>query len=276
MLTYQDFIEQYSPKYGGLAKRIAISMEGREVSSLMGDELYECFGTKTAIGKTQFYRYRNALIDFVEFTKDPDKDKIINRISNVTQVQLAKHIDEKSSTYSSLDELLELIGQIVSENELHSTDATPLQSMAILLWLNYSNEDIAEFKISDIDNLNNIDNKYKEILKTYASLKYYRALPTGRVQNLIQSQYLFRTANTDKLTVLDVKQIITKINRFLAEKNRSFSRAILERSAAFIEMYKNYKQDITPEIVRNYFYQSIKAAEVEKLIIEYKKWAEQF
>lgn len=276
MLKYQDFVDQYSPKYGGLAKKIAIFMEDREISSLMGDELYECFGTKTAIGKTQFYRYRNVLIDFVEFTKDSSKDKIINRISNITQVQLAKHIDEKSSTYSSLDELLELIGQIVSENKLHSTDATPLQSMAILLWLNYSNEDIAEFKISDIGNLDNIDNKYQEILKTYASLKYYRALPTGRVQNLIQSQYLFRTANTDKLTVLDVKQIITKINRFLAEKNRSFSRAILERSVAFIEMYKNYKQDITPEIIRSYFYQSMKTAEVEKLIIEYKNWAKQF
>ena len=276
MLKYQDFVDQYSPKYGGLAKKIAIFMEDREISSLMGNELYECFGTKTAIGKTQFYRYRNVLIDFVEFTKDPDKDKIINRISNVTQVQLAKHIDEKSSTYSSLDELLELIDQIVSENKLHSTDATPLQSMAILLWLNYSNEDIAEFKISDIDNLDNIDSKYKEILKTYASLKYYRALPTGRVQNLIQSQYLFRTANTDKLTVLDVKQIISKINRLLAEKNRSFSRAILERSVAFIEMYKNYKQDITPEIIRSYFYQSMKNAEVEKLIVEYKNWAKQF
>ena len=276
MLKYQDFIDQYSPKYGGLAKKIAVFMEDREVSSLMGDELYECFGTKTAVGKTQFYRYRNLLIDFVEFTKDPDKDRIINRISNVTQVQLAKHINEKSSTYSSLDELLELINQIVSENKLHSTDATPLQSMAILLWLNYSNEDIAEFKISDIDNLDNIDSKYKEILKTYASLKYYRALPTGRVQNLIQSQYLFRTANTDKLTVLDVKQIITKINRFLAEKNRSFSRAILERSVAFTEMYKKYKQDITPEIIRSYFGQSKKNAEIDKLIIEYKKWTKQF
>lgn len=276
MLKYQDFVDQYSPKHGGLAKKIAIFMEDREISSLMGDELYECFGTKTAIGKTQFYRYRNVLIDFVEFTKDSSKDKIINRISNVTQVQLAKHIDEKSSTYSSLDELLELIDQIVSENKLHSTDATPLQSMAILLWLNYSNEDIAEFKISDIDNLDNIDNKYQEILKTYAGLKYYRALPTGRVQNLIQSKYLFRTANTDKLTVLDVKQIITKINRFLAEKNRSFSRAILERSVAFIEMYKNYKQDITPEIIRSYFYQSMKTAEVEKLIVEYKNWVKQF
>ena len=276
MLKYQDFIDQYSPKYGGLAKKIAIFMEDRKISSLMGDELYECFGTKTAIGKTQFYRYRNVLIDFVEFTKDPDKDKIINRISNVTQVQLAKHMDEKSSTYSSLDELLELIGQIVSENKLHSTDASPLQSMTILLWLNYSNEEIAEFKISDNDNLDNIESKYKEILKTYASLKYYRALPTGRVQNLIQSQYLFRTANTDKLTVLDVKQIITKINRFLAEKNRSFSRAILERSVAFIEMYQKYKLDITPEIIRNYFGQSKKTAEIEKLIVEYKKWAEQF
>jgi hypothetical protein len=148
--------------------------------------------------------------------------------------------------------------------------------MAILLWLNYSNEDITEFKISDIDGLDSIDSKYKEILKTYASLKYYRALPTGRVQNLIQSQYLFRTANTDKLTVLDVKQIITKINRFLAEKNRSFSRAILERSVAFIEMYQKYKLDITPEIIRNYFGQSKKTAEIDKLIVEYKKWAEQF
>ena len=276
MSKYQGFVDQYSGKYGGLAKKIAEFMEGREISSLMGDDLYECFGTKTAVGKTQFYLRRNALIDFVEYTKDPDKDKIINRISNVTQVQLAKHIDEKSSTYSSLDELLELIDQIVLENKLHSTDATPLQSMAILLWLNYSNEEIAEFKISDIDSLDNIDSKYKEILKTYANLKYYRALPTGRVQNLIQSQYLFRTANTDKLTVLDVKQIITKINRFLAEKNRSFSRAVLERSVAFIEMYKNYKQDITPEIIRSYFYQSLKTAEIDKLIVEYKKWAEQF
>ncbi len=276
MNKYQGFVDQYSEKYGGLAQKIADFMGNREVSSLMGDDLYEYFGTKTSVGHTKFYRLKNALLDFVEFTNDPDKDKIINRITKLSQVQLAKRIDEKSSTYSSLDELLELLDQIVSESKLHSTDAVPLQSMAILIWLNYSNEDIVEFKVSDIDGLNNLGNKYKEILKTYAGLKYYRALPTGRVQNLVQSQYLFRTANTDKLNVLDVKQIISKINRFLVEKNRSFSRAILERSASFIEMYKKYKQDITPEIIRSYFGRSIKSAESDKLIIEYKKWTEQF
>ena len=60
------------------------------------------------------------------------------------------------------------------------------------------------------------------------------------------------------------------------EKNRSFSRAVLERSVAFIKMYKKYKQDITPDVIREYFGQSKKTAEIDKLIVEYKKWAEQF
>lgn len=276
MLKYQDFIEQYSPKYGGLAKKIAIFMEGREVSSLMGDELYEYFGTKTGVSKTQFYVRRNAIIDFVEFTKHPDKDKIVNRISNVSQVQLAKHIDENSSTYKNLDEVLDLLNHIVLEKKLHSTDATPLQSVAILIWLKYSNDDIIEFKICDIDKLKNLDDKYKEILKTYANLKYYRALPSGRVQNLVQSDYLFRTANTNKLTIVDVKKIISRINSFVADKNKSFTRTVLERSAAFVEMYEKYKLDITPDIIRSNFGQSKKNAEIDKLIVEYKKWTEQF
>ena len=278
MSKYQGFAERYSGKYGGLAQKIEDFMESREISSLMGDDLYEYFGTKTAVSKTQFYVRRNAIIDFVEFTNDPNKDKIINRISNISQVQLAKRIDENSSTYKSLDELLELLNQIVIEKELHSSDATPLQSIAILLWLKYSNEDIADLKISDINNdkLNKLDNKYKEILRTYADLKYYRALPTGRVQNLVQSDYLFRTANTDKLTVLDIKKIISKINSLIADKNKSFTRAVLERSAAFVEMYEKYKQNITPEIIRNYFGESKKNAEIDKLIVEYQKWAEQF
>ena len=276
MSKYQEFVDQYSEKYGGLAKKIAEFMECREISSLMGDDLYEYFGTKTGVSKTQFYVRRNAIINFVEFTEHPDKDKIVNRISNLSQVQLAKRIDESSSTYKSLDELLELLNQIVLEKKLHSTDAAPLQSMAILIWMNYSNDGIAEFKISDINGLKNLDNKHKEILKTYANLKYYRALPSGRVQNLVQSDYLFRTANTNKLTVLDVKKIISKINSLVADKNKSFTRAVLERSAAFVEMYKAYKLDITPEIIRNYFGKSKKSAEIDKLIIEYKKWTEQF
>ena len=240
----------------------------------MGDDLYEYFGTKTAIGHTRFYRLKNALLDFVKFTKDPNKDKIINRISNVTQVQLAKHIDENSSTYKSLDELLKLLNQIVTEKNLHFTDATPLQSMAIFIWMSYSNEDIANFKISDINGLKNLDNKYKEILRTYAGLKYYRALPSGRVQNLVQSEYLFRTASKNKLNESDITKIISNINSFVADKNKSFTRAVIERSAAFVEMYNKYKLDITPEIIRNYFGQSIKKAETDKLIFEYKKWAE--
>lgn len=276
MLKYQDFVEQYSEEHGGLAQKTAEFMEDREISSLMGDALYEYFGTKTAIGHTRFYRLKNALLNFVKFTKDPNKDKIINRISNVTQVQLAKHIDENSSTYKSLDELLKLLNQIVTEKNLHSTDATPLQSMAIFIWMNYSNEDIADFKISDINGLKNLDNKYKEILRTYAGLKYYRALPSGRVQNLLQSEYLFRTASKNKLNESDITKIISNINSFVADKNKSFTRAVIERSVAFIEMYNEYKLDITPEIIRNYFGQSIKKAEVDKLIFEYKKWAEQF
>ncbi len=275
MSKYQGFVDQYSEKYGGLAKKIADFMEEREISSLMGNDLYEYFGTKTAVTKTQFYVRRNAIIDFVEFTKVPNKDKIINRISNVSQVQLAKRIDESSSAYKSLDEVLDLLNQIVLEKELHSTDATPLQSMAILIWLDYSNEEIVEFKISDIDGLENLDNKYKEILKTYAGLKYYRALPSGRVQNLVQSNYLFRTANADKLTVADIKKIISKINSLVADKNKSFTRAVLERSVAFVEMYQRYKLDITPDIIRDNFGQSKKTAEIDKLIVEYKKWAEQ-
>lgn len=276
MSKYQGFVDQYSEKYGGLAKKIVDFMEEREISSLMGDDLYEYFGTKTAVTKTQFYVRRSAIIDFVVFTNDPDKDRIINRISNVSQVQLAKRIDESSSAYKSLDELLGLLNQIVIDKKLHSTDATPLQSIAILIWLNYSNDDIIEFKVSDIDGLKKLDGKYKEILKTYANLKYYRALPSGRVQNLVQSDYLFRTANTNKLTVLDVKKIISKINSLVADKDKSFTRAVLERSAAFVKMYKTYKLDITPEIIRNYFGKSKKSAEIDKLIIEYKKWTEQF
>ena len=275
MSKYQGFVDQYSEKYGGLAKKIVDFMEGREISSLMSDDLYEYFGTKTGVSKTQFYVRRNAIIDFVEFTKHPDKDKIVNRISNVSQVQLAKRIDESSSTYKNLDELLGLLNQIVVENQLHSTDATPLQSIAILIWLGYDNVSIIEFKVSDIDGLENLDDKCKEILKTYACLKYYRALPSGRVQNLVQSNYLFRTANTNKLTVADIKKIISKINSLVVDKNKSFTRAVIERSAAFVEMYNKYKLDITPDIIKEYFGKSKKTAEIDKLIVEYKKWAEQ-
>ena len=276
MYDYQGFVNQFSDKYKGLAQKTADFMNGRELSSLMGDDLYEYFGTKTAISKTKFYVLRSALIDFVDFTNDPYKDKIINRISQVSQVQVARRIDESSSIYKSLDELLELLNQIVIEKKLHSTDATPLQSMAILIWTGYSDIDIVEFRVSDIDNLDGLDNKYKEILKTYAGLKYYRALPSGKVQNLVQSDYLFRTANTDKLTEYDVRKIISKINLLVVEKNKAFTRMVLKRSAAFVEMYQNYKMDITPDIIRNYFGQSKKNAEIDKLIVEYKKWTKQF
>lgn len=276
MLKYQDFVEQYSEEYGGLAQKTADFMEDRELSSLMGDDLYEYFGTKTAVGHTRFYRLKNALLDFVKFTKDPNKDKIIKRISKFSQLQLAKRIDEHASTYKSLDEILDLLNQIVTEKNLHSTDAMPLQSMAIFVWMNYSNADISEFKVSDINGLKNLDNKYKEILRAYADLKYYRALPSGRVQNLVQSEYLFRTASKNKLNESDITHIISNINSFVADKNKSFTRAVIERSVAFIKMYNEYKLDITPEIIRNYFGQSIKKAEVDKLIFEYLKWTEQF
>lgn len=276
MLKHQGFVDQYSKKYGGLAKKIAVFMEDREVSSLMGDDLYEYFGTKTTVTRTQFYVRRSAIIDFVQFTDDINKDKIINYISNLSQVQLSKRIDEKASTYKNLDELLELLEQLVLEKRLHSVDATPLQSIAILIWINYSNVDIAEFKVSDIDELKSLDDKYKNILKTYANLKYYRALPTGKVQNLVQSEYLFRTAHTNKLTINDVNKVVSKIHSLVADKNKAFTVAVIKRSAAFTEMYKKYKLDITPDIIRDYFGQSKKFAEIDRLIIEYKKWAEQF
>ena len=41
-------------------------------------------------------------------------------------------------------------------------------------------------------------------------------------------------------------------------------------------IYEKYKQDISPEIIRSYFGQSIKSAEIDKLIVEYQKWVEQF
>lgn len=276
MLKYQGFVDQYSEKYGGLANKIAEFMECREISSLMGDDLYEYFGTKTTVTRTQFYVRRSAMIDFVQFTDDINKDKIINHISNLSQVQLSKRIDEKASTYKNLDELLELLEQLVLEKRLHSVDATPLQSIAILIWINYSNVDIAEFKVSDIDELKNLDDKYKNILKTYANLKYYRALPTGKVQNLVQSEYLFRTAHTNKLTINNVNKVVSKIHSLVADKNKAFTVAVIKRSAAFTEMYKKYKLDITPDIIRDYFGQSKKFAEIDRLIIEYKKWAEQF
>lgn len=276
MLKYQDFVEQYSEEYGGLAQEIAEFMEDREISDLMGDDIYEYFGTQTSVGHSRFYRLKNALIKFVEGRHEPNKDKVIERISKFSQLQLAKRIDERASTYKSLDEILDLLNQIVTEKNLHSTDAVPLQSMAIFVWINYSNADISEFRISDIDELENLDNKYKEILRTYAGLKYFRALPTGRVQNLVQSEYLFRTASKNKLNESDILHIISSINKLVASKNRTFTRAVLKRSVAFIEIYDKYKLDITPEIIRNYFGKSMKKAEVDKLIFEYKKWAEQF
>jgi len=275
MHDYQGFVSQFSDKYKGLAQKTVDFMKERDISALLGDDLYEYFGTKTAISKTKFYVLRSALIDFVEFTDDPNKDKIINRISQISQVQLAKRIDEASSTYTGLDEVLELLHQIVLEGKLHPTDATPLQSMAILIWIGYSDIDIIEFKINDIDDIKNLNDKYKEILRTYANLKYYRALPSGKVQNLVQSDYLFRTANTDKLTEFDVRKIISKINSLVVDKNKTFTRSVLKRSAAFVDMYRRYSLNITPDIIREYFGQSKKNAEIDKLIVEYEKWAKQ-
>lgn len=276
MDKYQEFVDKYSDKYKGLAKNVVLFMKDKDVSSLMGDELYEYFGTKTTLSKTQFYVKRKILKEYVEFINVPNEDKIINCILQVSQSQLAKRINECASTYRNLDELLELLNQIVLESELHSTDASPLQSMAIMVWLGYSDIDITEIKSSDIDNIDNLDNKYKDILKTYADLKYFRALPTGRVQNLAHSDYLFRTANTNKLTERDVRKIISKINSLVAQKGKTFTRVALKKSSAFCEMYDRYKLDISADVVRQYFGQSKKKAEIDKLIIEYNKWAENF
>lgn len=274
MSDYQEFANQFSDKYKGLAQKTADFMKGRDVSSLMGDDLYEYFGTKTAISKTKFYLLRSAIIDFVRFTNHPDKEKIINRISQVSQAQLAKQMDETSIAYKNLDEVLDLLNQIVTEEKLHSTDATPLQSIAILIWMGYSDIDIIEFKVSDISGLKGVAEEYKEILRTYAELKYYRALPSGRVQNLVQSTYLFRTANAEKLTECDIRKIISKINSLVVDKNKTFTRAVLKRSAAFVDMYKHHNINITPDVIRSYFGQSKKIAEIEKIIVEYQKWVE--
>lgn len=272
---YQAFVDSFPDKDSWLAKKTINFMEYRELSSLMGNDLYEFFGAKAPISKTKFYLLRNALIRFVEFTNDPDKDKVIKRISQVTQVQLAKLIDDRQSTYKDLDEVLSLLNQIAKENGLNSSDATPLQAIAILIWIDLSDIEIINFKTSDIDKIEQLDDRYKEILRTYSSLKYFRALPSGRVQNLVQSDYLFRTANTNKLTEGDLRKIISKINSIVASYNKSFTRSVLRRSAVFSRIYKQYQLGISKDIIRANFGQSKKAAEINKLIIEYNKWAEQ-
>ena len=98
MLKYQDFVEQYSEEYGGLAQEIAEFMEDREISDLMGDDIYEYFGTQTSVGHSRFYRLKKALIKFIEGRREPNKDKVIERISKFSQLQLAKRIDERAST----------------------------------------------------------------------------------------------------------------------------------------------------------------------------------
>ena len=71
--------------------------------------------------------------------------------------------------------------------------------------------------------------------------------------------------------VAEQKQKISKLSEQLSEAEQK-EKALQDKK--FVEMYNKYKLDITPEIMRNYFGQSIKKAETDKLIFEYKKWAE--
>ena len=54
MSKYQGFVDQYSKKYGGLAKKIADFMEEREISSLMGDDLMNILEQKLLSRKLNF------------------------------------------------------------------------------------------------------------------------------------------------------------------------------------------------------------------------------
>ena len=271
MDNYQEFINQYPDRYKGSARKVVAFMADREDVSLMGDDLYDLFG-RTIIGKSKFYTLRSILIDFIEYKNNSNKDMIINRISKVSQAKWAKHMDENISAYTSLDELIELLGQIADEEKLNRTDATPLQSMAILVWMGYTNSDIIEFKISDIDAMKSIDERHKEILKTYASLRYYKPLPSGRIQKLVDSDYLFRTAHTDKLNNDDVTHIISKINSIVSKKGKKFTRVFLNRSKIFTDIYAIHRLDISDEIIRDYFGASKEKAEINILIDEYQKW----
>ena len=268
---FKEFSAKYCKTYGGLTQRIETFFKDKSVDCLLSDDIYNFFGTDKTISKTVFYRTKNILCDFVMFVNPQNEEQIIQRIKMITQKKLAAKVEHNATLFKELDQVLDTIREIVLEKNLHNSDAAPLQSIAIFIWYGYSNEAISNFKINDIQNIE-IASSYKDILEEYANLKYYRSLPSGKVQNLLNGSYLFRSANAEWLNTDDIKHIISKINTLFKIKNKNFNRSALEKSKRFKTIFMQYNKDVDANIIKEYFGKDLKKDEIEKILIEYQQW----
>ena len=257
LLEVKDKLPEYTHKYvDSIVSELSevqkdFSGKGREYLSnkdFIADLMMACSWSS---GKASFYRLKKALVEAYNemYKRGFVTDDALSYVSNLSFESFSSRIEIDGYFFRDIDSAINFVEFVGSRYGCQVEDMSNISSVVVLAWHGFSAEDIVNAKASDFtagqivihpsyygskDVV--ISGKSASVLKLWANANEYFAFPTHKPQNLVWSEYLMRSARSEKLTPNNLFCLIRRFNSECTQYGKKLSLNNLRKNGLFCKM----------------------------------------
>lgn len=282
MIDYQQFYDTYGEQF---ANDSNFSFVCSEFESLFADgdfengkQLFSLFrSSHRRIGRTRFFttkKYLKLLYQWLHDCGYVTKEQVLF-VDSITMSDVLGAEGFMSCYFKDLDDVLDYVGYVETAFGYGDDAFLFLKSAIILTWYGVSISKLPSIKKSDIvlenpgvvtsDSFLGMEREHVLVLKRFSALEMYRGLPSYRSYTYRQSDYLFRTKNSESVTCFSIENQVRIFNKIAFElQGVKITLKAIQVNGVFFRYYDSELKQI-PQKAESYW---------EKA--PYQKWKEIF
>lgn len=219
-------------------------------------EVYTLFyGKGTGLSKAQFYRKKKYIVEFYRWLSDKGavSEDVAERVASLSLEDIVSEAEIETFFFKDLSSMIGYITFVGSTQGLGGeNDLLMLKSLAVLSWYSIDLHEMISLKINDIDVFRHvvhikegnkrsvqIDKLSTSILIAFANTSDYKGFPSGKIQHLRQSPYLFRSVRGAMSTENNLSLALKRFNAVAARYGHLLKINSLKKNGIFCEVLKH-------------------------------------
>ena len=226
------------------------------------DNIYKLFysSDKSGLSKSQFYKLKKIVTLFYQWL---NKKRVVSRavVNFVDNIKLEDVISVNEISicyYRNLDEVINFISMVGRKKGLSGDDdLLNIKCVSVLAWHGIRIQQMPDLLLSDMRDdsfsieVSNQNGKHSSVyldkyyghIKRLSLITEYRGFPSGKLERLPSSEFLFKSPRNDFLSANGISHLIERFNQeAYVLFNKKISLSALYRNGVLFKMYELEKE----------------------------------
>jgi len=205
-------------------------------------------------GKASFYRRKKALLALYEvlFERGLVDSPVVSYVDSLTFESFSLKAETDACYFSTLDAAINFVEFVGQQYGCSPDDVSNISSVILLSWYGLSPEEIVDIKKEIIPNdgpvkikvpfygleERTLDDRSTHILKVWRDVYDHSPFPSSKLQHLVDSEYLMRSAKSEKMSANNLFCMIRRFNEEGVQYGKKISLNAVKKNGLFDRVWE--------------------------------------